>query len=257
MPGNFNINRIKSQLQQRGGLSRGLFYECAIDIPILPFQQDETIVLKNATIPSETLDSSEIKYFTRSIKIPASRQFSPLTLTFYNTVDYSLRAKFSTWMNLFNSPITNVRGAVEIDTSSGSLEVSTEANQRDLLQKLGKITITAYNNTGGFTWDQLKDLAIGAAVGVGESVADRINPIAGSIVNQIVNNFDTRQVESNNPSLVKFVFYDAFPSSISGLQFSYDDDTSYQTYDVEFQFRHMTIVNPKDIPNVDITSKSK
>jgi len=261
MPGNFNINRIKSQLQQRDGLSRGLFFECVISLPIplsgagsgVNFGQDDTIVCKAVSLPSDTLDIAEIRYFTRSIKIPASRQPSPITLSFYNTVDYQLRKNFYHWINLFNSPITNVRGSMEKDQRKNGVaarvpDKDTQPNktyQENPLSAYATIELIAYNNTGGLTWSQLKDLAINSAIGIGESAAGRINPIAGSVANQIVNKFDKRQIESNNPISGRFVFYDAFPTSIGGLQFSYDDDTSYQTYDVEFQYRHMTFI-PQD-----------
>lgn len=181
----FSISQFKSTIDAAGGLSRGVFYDCQITlnaslespgatastgIPTFStgttgFGYEQLLLCKAANLPASQIDFTELKYFTRSVKVPATSQFSPITLTFYNTQNYQLRNKFLAWMSRFNQPLTN---------------------SRDTTGLYGKITLQPKNMLH-------KNVAI-------------------------------------------YKFLEVFPTSIAGLQYSYENDTQVQTYDVEFQY---------------------
>lgn len=250
--GNFNISRFKSQIQSRGGLTRGIFFECFITslsgVPALQFKIDDTIVCKAVNLPTDTLDVAEIRYFTRAVRIPAARQFSPITLTFYNTINHDLRDKFIQWINLFNASKSNIRGAYEVGDNAGPANVS-YGNLFTTLE------LTSFNNDGKLELKDLLNVGINTAISAAETVVSRINPILGSAGNQIGSKY-MRQVESHNPPLVTHRYYQAYPVSISGLQFSQDDDGAYQTYDVEFQYLYSQIQNHKT-PKTLVTTREE
>lgn len=171
MASQFSITQFKATIDAAGGLSRGVFYECQITLGLVDFGQEQILLCKAANLPTTQLDFTELKYFTRSVKVPAARQFQPVTLTFYNTENYDLRTKLLDWLSRFNQPTTNQRDAVNSLALYGTIEL------------------------------QPKDMAYRD---VGEGLYYR--------------------------------FREVFPTSISGLQYSYENDTQVQTYDVEFQY---------------------
>ena len=177
----FSINKFKSTIDAAGGLSRGVFYDCVITVNppsttngatftsgAVSFGEEQLLLCKAANLPTAQLDFTDLKYFTRSVKIPAARQFQPVTLTFYNTQNYQLRNKFLEWLSRFNQPVTNQR---DDNTNIGFYGII-ELRPKDM----------AHNN------------------------------------------------------VAKYQFQNAFPTSITGLQYSYENDTQVQTYDVEFQY---------------------
>lgn len=234
MAGNFNISRFKSAISARGGLSRGLFFECGIQVIQQTsngsenvFQlENELLVCKTANLPTETVDTIELKYHTRSIRIPGSRQYQPLTLTFYNTNDYLVLDKFKRWLDKINRWDINQRDTAEINAQ---------------LDIYGSLQLFQYNNNGQMSAKDLLNVAVNTGIAAGERLASGINPLLGTVGNAIGNQF-VRPIDSNNPVIGTYKFNFVYPSSISGLQFSYDDDGTYQTFDVEFQYLHMEFI---------------
>jgi len=183
----FSINSFKDRIASEGGLSRGVWFNCQITHPNPNFSfTDDThsLLCKAANLPSATLDPIELKYFTRSVKVPGSRQFAPVTLTFYNTQSYSVRNIFLTWLSVFNTPVTNVRNAIENDKNGQDVQ--------------------AFGNTDNYATITLYPR------------------------------------DETHKELGEYQFFYAFPSSVSGLQYSYENDGQMQTYDVEFQYLHAT-----------------
>lgn len=257
--GNFNISRFKSHLSSVGGLSRGLFFVCDIAVsgPVIEnslstgsrpssgqsrtrrnytngaqvlFQENQLLVCKSVNIPTETLDTIDIKYFTRGIKIPGSRQFQPITLTFYNTVRYDVLDTFKVWLNRFNDWQHNERY---------------DNNNYESL--FGTMNLYHFRNDGRMKAQDLLKVVASAGVSAATTVASRINPVVGSIGNMIAAKYgDKFAIESNNPRIATYKFNKLYPTTISGLQFSYDDDAAYQTFDVEFQYLDMEFEKGKD-----------
>lgn len=182
----FSLEKFKQTILRKGGLGKGVFFDCTITNPsrvAFYLNEDSFLLCKAANMPPAQLDTAEVKYFTRSVRIPASRQFSPVTLTFYNTQNYLVRNQFLTWLSRFNTPVSNLRGAEDIERGSDSV--------------------------------------------VGNTNSDPTNNYA---------TIELRSRNENHDLLGTYRFYSAFPSSVAGLQYSYENDQQFQTYDVEFQY---------------------
>ena len=184
----FSITKFKEAVAKEGGLSRGVFFDCSITLshPNYKefFSEDSLRLCKAANMPAAQLDTAEVKYFTRSVKIPASRQFSPLTLTFYNTESYVMRDQFLIWLSLFNSPVSNVRGAQDVKLRQGDVK-TTQA------------------------------------------------PVP--YANIILTPRNQKHAETG-----RYHFYSAFPTSVGAVSYSYENDSQFHTYDVEFQYLSST-----------------
>jgi hypothetical protein len=180
----FSINQFKASVAAAGGLSRGVFYDCQITFQNEPlFDQTQLLLCKAANLPAAQLDFTDLKYFTRSVKVPAARQFQPITLSFYNTQNYDVRNVFLVWLSLYNTSISNVRNAGE-NYRNG--QVSTD--------------VFPYNPNGNYATIELTS-------------RDLHHDVRGT-----------------------YTFFNAFPTSIGGLNYSYENDAQVQTYDVEFQY---------------------
>lgn len=180
----FSISRFKNSIDAAGGLSRGVFYDCQITFQSKPlFTEEEILLCKTANLPATQLDVAEVKYFTRTIKIPAARQFQPITLTFYNTQNYGVRVAFLEWISLYNSPLSNVRNV--IDEYKNARRATTPFNY-DVAENYATIELTS------------RDM--------------------------------------NHAAKGKYTFFNAFPTSVGGLSYSYENDAQVHTYDVEFQY---------------------
>ena len=182
----FSITKFKEAVAKEGGLSRGVFFDCSITLPDYKefFSEDSLRLCKAAGMPAAQLDTAEVKYFTRSVKIPASRQFSPVTLTFYNTESYVMRDQFLTWLSFFNSPVSNVRGAQDVKLRQGDVKTIQASVQ------YADIILTPRNQ---------------------------------------------KHAETG-----RYHFYRAFPTSVGAVSYSYENDSQFHTYDVEFQYLSST-----------------
>lgn len=203
-----SIQTFKEKLTAKG-LNRGLFYVTTITGSSIDFGQDELIICKSVTLPPTQIDSAEIKYFTRTVKIPGTRQYSPLTLSFYNTPDYKTRSKFLTWVNAFNDATNNFRNS----------------NARPANQYFAELTVKSYSE---YAW---KD----------PQYPDRtqqvitVDPITGIASTTNITITDPENV-NNRQLLATYKFTSAYPTSVTAVQYSYENDTQPQTYDVEFQY---------------------
>jgi len=174
----FSITQFKSIIDEAGGLSRGVFYDCQITFSTVMlfgrletgFSYEELLLCKAANLPPAQLDVTELKYFTRAVKVPAARQFQPVTLTFYNTQNYQLRNKFLKWVSRFNQPLTNSRDS------------------------------------------------------------------AGGVNLGLYGTIDLRPKDMQHKNVGTYKFFEAFPTSVTAVQYSYENDAQVQTYDVEFQY---------------------
>lgn len=179
-----SITAFKEAIQREGGLSTGLLFLCQITGGSGTNLSDQQVLLcKSLNMPAMQVDTVPLKYFTRTVTLPGSRQYAPLTATFIATNDYKIRAYFMNWLNLINGTINNTR--------SGDVPY-------------GTLTVTVY--FGGVTPNDAADRPAGAA--------DYIE-------------------------LGQYTFSNVYPSNISPLQYSYDNDGQVQTYDVEFQYLDM------------------
>ena len=234
---NFNISKFKNEISSRDNFTKGTFFVCSISPSAnekelgFEFKQDDLLVCKAVNLPAEQLNFTTLKYHTRSIKIPTTREFGPMTLSFYNTGDYNLRTKFYNWMNMYNSAVGNVRGLRENYRLSNDVRTD---------------RISAANSG---TFDSTNPYAKMFAT------MELVPLTNGMGIDPFINRFNTKNpdnLEPNDTPLASYKFTYAFPTNIGPLQFSYDDDASFQTYDVEFQYLDMRYYNtPPEIPIVE------
>jgi len=184
---NFSINRFKEAVAQSGGLARPIFFECTVVCPALALEsdlklvQEDIILCKAMSIPEQTIDTVDIKYFTRSVPIPGSRQYSPVTLTFYNTANYKLRNYFEVWLELLNAQVHNRRREFPLSEITGTITLTHRSNNEsnpptDLLPEIqhfefinafptsiGQLTFSYEDDTNVQTFDvTFKYLSMGS-----------------------------------------------------------------------------------------------
>lgn len=144
--------------------------------------ETRSYLCKIATIPELVVETGEVYYFTRAVKYPTRRRYTPLTLTFFNTTDYTLRKAFEKWSHVLLNPSENT-GFLGFAGSQRSTE--------------GTATIQVQHYDG------------------------------------------TSLSSTRKPNLIRdYTFYQAYPSSIGPLMFSYDNDTEIQTFDVTMEYNY-------------------
>jgi len=265
---NFNISRFKDVIEDRqGGLTKGTFFVCSIspggnaEELGFAFEKDDLLVCKAVNLPAEQLNFTTLKYHTRAIKIPTTREFGPITLSFYNTGDYNLRTNFFNWMNMYNSAVGNLRGleetyhlydSVRTDkiaaANSGTFNgIAHRGAAGSYATMFATMELVPFTNDGVLKPSDLLKVLGQIAIDAAQQAASRRVGILGGATGIVANHFKNKlQIESNNRPLASYKFTYAFPTNIGPLQFSYDDDASFQTYDVEFQYLDMRYSNPQD-----------
>ena len=101
----FNISNFKSSGLVGGGARPSLF-----DVEIIGRQGLESLrFLARATqLPAMTIQSVDVPYFGRKIKVAGDRTFADWSITIMNDEDFKLRARFEEWSNQMNTIISNV-----------------------------------------------------------------------------------------------------------------------------------------------------
>ena len=113
----FDISSFKSTIAAHGGFTRGYFFACRL--PVIPPNQvvrDVEMLCKAAQLPQSVVESTELHYFSRGVKIPSRRTFPSLTLTFFGTGHYDIRLALDRWQQALYDPRLNSRGHVNDDT---------------------------------------------------------------------------------------------------------------------------------------------
>ena len=221
-PDTFSINKFKKIIEANGGLSRQNYFTCSFDFNVLAdnklnnWNRDDlkNIVCKSATLPAFTVESAELGYFGRRIKIPSNRTYAPMTLNFTNTGNNKVRDILFYWQSALNTPFTNVRNLYG-ENSEGSLNL---ASGRDHSGLYADITLTHYDVNGGKQSPILGNLGI-------------VSDAAAGVANVLFNTADHRPI-------AKYYLQQAFPTSIGGLNFSHEMD-EFQTFEVQFVYQSM------------------
>lgn len=188
----FSVDDFKAAI---GTPARSHSFRCTITAPSIVtshFTPDASYLCKATTLPSATVETTELSYFSRAVKIPGKRTYAPITLTFYASENYELRGGFEKWSSALNAYADNQR------------------------------------STNPFF--------------------STINLVHYSIGVQPVNNPTTNQVTYPSIVLATYTLKDAFPTTVSGLQFNYDSDAEIQTFDVEFQYQYFTVEVKGTVP---------
>jgi len=89
-----------------GGGARNNLYKATITSPFFT-NQKATYMCKGAEMPSSNLGTAQCFYMGRQIKVVGDRTFPPVTFTFYEDTDYSVRKDFEKWMSAMNKHEAN------------------------------------------------------------------------------------------------------------------------------------------------------
>ena len=126
----FSISRFKEALASGGGLAKAQYFTVQIvggpfglgTIPtpglesLIPFPiprpaptstEQQVLMCRAAQMPDFYLQTTEIAFHSRRVKIPSSRTYDPITLTFLHINDARLRQRFEDWMYELNHPQLN------------------------------------------------------------------------------------------------------------------------------------------------------
>lgn len=104
----FNINTFKSQGLINGGARPSLF---DIEISDYPGLERLKFVARSAQLPAMTVQSIDVPYFGRKIKVAGDRTFADWSITIMNDEDFKIRARFEEWSNKLNTIVSNVNAA--------------------------------------------------------------------------------------------------------------------------------------------------
>lgn len=105
----FNIEQFKSDGLYRGGARPSLFQ---IEIENWPGAGPQTtsklrFLAKASSIPPSVVESIDIPYFGRKVKIIGDRVFPNWSITVMNDEDFLVRNAFVNWHEFLNGKITN------------------------------------------------------------------------------------------------------------------------------------------------------
>ena len=124
---NFSISTFTSKkgLQQGGALS-SLFQVSVTTEPAGVDKLDQMIYLtKGANLPTSAIDTTEVSFMGRPLKIPMNRASQDWNTTVYNDEDMSIRHILEGWMHKISSHQTNERANdyLSINSYTGVLKV--------------------------------------------------------------------------------------------------------------------------------------
>lgn len=107
----FSINNFKNFGLTLGGARPSLFDveltfpgEISTNAP-----NSGRFLIKAAQIPASTVESIDVGYFGRKIKVAGDRTFADWTVTVMNDEDFALRDTFEAWMNKINALEANIQ----------------------------------------------------------------------------------------------------------------------------------------------------
>lgn len=249
----FSINKFKKIIQSNGGFSRQNYFTCSfifdengeqlVTNKLNSWNTDDlkNVICKSATLPSFTVESSELGYFGRKIKIPSNRTYEPITLTFTNTNNNRIRDILFYWQSALNTPFTNVRNLYGENKEEGGKDI-VGGNYNNRLYT--DIILTHYDvNNGtnaailgniGIISDLTSNIIKSKAESGGARPIDHVAIVsdeAAGIIKTLFNSADHRPI-------AKYTLQQAFPTSIGGLNFSHETD-DFQDFSVQFVYQSM------------------
>lgn len=105
----FNIEKFKQEGLSFGGARPSLFKVQLTDWPqaLVGSPQKLSFLAKASSIPPSVVESIDIPYFGRKIKIVGDRVFPNWSVTVMNEEDFDLRNSFMNWHEYMNSKVPN------------------------------------------------------------------------------------------------------------------------------------------------------
>lgn len=155
----FNISSFKSEGLVLGGARPSLF---EIELASWPGSGTEApkqlkLLAKASSLPPSAIDSIDVGYFGRKIKVVGDRTYPNWSVTIMNDESFMLRQSFEVWHNLLNTAVTNLQNT---GTQLGSFSsvaggaIDSSGYKIDLavkqFSKLGGEAIREYTLYGAF-----------------------------------------------------------------------------------------------------------
>lgn len=158
MASGFNISTFKTRGLVYGG-ARPTLFEVYLTAPatlgVDPESQDKfRFTCRAAALPAATIQSIDVGYFGRKIKVQGDRTFQDWQVTVMNDEDFLVRSMFEKWSNALNRLESNIRDP-NFSTDENSYKVD-----MDVLQygKDGSL-LRSYTIIGAFPTD-VSDIAL-------------------------------------------------------------------------------------------------
>jgi hypothetical protein len=152
----FNVTEILSSGLINGG-ARPTLFDVQMVLPqsvLVNSSRAENrlrFTCRAASIPASTLNSINVPYFGRMVKVAGDREFADWTVTIMNDEDYVVRKAMESWSNSINTLEGNVRSIPQGDGSTG-MPTSSGYKTNATINAYGKNStrINAYNLVGLF-----------------------------------------------------------------------------------------------------------
>lgn len=106
----FNINDFKQQGLVNGGARPSLFELRMSTVPVtVPggLTNQLSFLAQAASLPASRVDTIEVPYYGRRIRIAGERTFEDWRVTVMNDEDFGLRDMFEAWSNKINALVSN------------------------------------------------------------------------------------------------------------------------------------------------------
>ena len=99
------ITDFKSKLT--GGGARSNLFEVVLSFPAIATPDGEVLdksrfLVKSAAIPASQVNSIDVPFRGRTLKVAGDRSFESWTITVINDADFAIRSAFENWMNKIN-----------------------------------------------------------------------------------------------------------------------------------------------------------
>lgn len=234
-----NINEFKSSLHKYDVSRPSLFQ---VTIGTAPCFNDELsgvlqgvrdgngsltqLYCRSAGIPSRSIATADVRRYGigPNIKMPYFGSQEDVTLTFMNDAHNRVYSFFNAWVNYIYP--TSVRPDDSPSPGDGR-----RYNLRFKDKYTTDITIAAYGPDKG-TSSGLSSLVTGAAQSVLSIATTALKvPFIGSLLN------GSRSLDGKLFKTMEYTIHKAFPTSISGLQYSSDNSNSFHEFSVTFSFQ--------------------
>ena len=113
MASGFNISTFKTRGLTQGG-ARPTLFEVYMTPPAgVGADQDSAdkfrFTCRGASLPAASIQSIDVGYFGRKIKVQGDRTFTDWTVTIMNDEDFLVRSMFEKWSNALNRMESNIR----------------------------------------------------------------------------------------------------------------------------------------------------
>lgn len=111
----FNINNFRSDGLKFDG-ARPTLFEVLVNFPALASNGNAEanrlrFLAQAASLPESTIESVQVPYFGRTIKLEGNRTFADWEIEVLVDEDFTIRAAFEAWMNGMNTHISNRKDA--------------------------------------------------------------------------------------------------------------------------------------------------